>query len=85
MTHTEIADNIAQVYERIAQAAARAGRAPEEITLVGVSKTVSAERVAEAYAAGLRRFGESYVQEAQSKTTHPLLDRLEDRACRVPW
>ena len=53
--------------EKIAAAAKRAGRSPEEITLVAVSKRQSAEAVAEALAAGLTRFGENYVQEAAEK------------------
>lgn len=71
-----IADNIAQVRSRIAEAAARAGRAPAEVTLVAVTKTFSAETVEQAAAAGLRVFGENRVQEAAEKI--PLLpDPLE--------
>jgi hypothetical protein len=62
-----IAENIAQVRERIAAAARRAGRKPDEITLMAVSKTFPAERIREAYAAGLRVFGESKVQEFAAK------------------
>ena len=62
-----IAENIAQVRERIAAAALRAGRNPNEITLMGVSKTFPPERIHEAYAAGLRVFGENRVQEFASK------------------
>jgi hypothetical protein len=62
-----IAENIAKVRERIATAARRAGRRPEEITLMAVSKTVSAERIREAYDAGLRLFGENRVQEFSDK------------------
>src|SRR5687768_1778067 len=61
-----IADRLAEVRGRIAAAAKRAGRAPEAVRLVAVSKTVAAERVAEA-AAGVTDFGENYVQEAQAK------------------
>src|SRR5581483_4287795 len=50
-----------------AQAAERAGRRPEEIVLVGASKTVEPMRIAAAVAAGLRDLGENYVQEAQAK------------------
>ncbi|WP_394792991.1 YggS family pyridoxal phosphate-dependent enzyme [Armatimonas sp.] len=53
--------------ERIIAAAARAGRSPDEITLVGVSKRHSAESVRAAWAAGVREFGENYVQEARDK------------------
>ncbi len=62
-----IAENIAQVRGRIAAAALRAGRNPDEITLMSVSKTFPAERIREAYAAGLRVFGENRVQEFATK------------------
>ena len=62
-----IAENIAQVRERIAAAARRAGRNPDEITLMGVSKTFPTESIREAYAAGLRVFGENRVQEFAGK------------------
>src|SRR5690242_18907329 len=58
-----IADNIAQVHERISRAAARVQRSPDSITLMAVSKTEDAQRIKEAYAAGLRVFGENRVQE----------------------
>ena len=60
-------DNVARVRDTIAEAAIRAGRNPDDVTLVAVSKTVSAERVAEAAALGLRVFGENRVQEAAHK------------------
>jgi len=62
-----IAENIARVRERIAVAARRARRNSGEITLMGVSKTFPSERVREAYAAGLRVFGENKVQEFAGK------------------
>ncbi|MGA7559059.1 MAG: YggS family pyridoxal phosphate-dependent enzyme [Terriglobales bacterium] len=62
-----IAENVALVGERIAAAARRAGRNPAEITLMGVSKTFSAERIREAYTAGLRVFGENRLQEFGDK------------------
>jgi hypothetical protein len=62
-----IAENIARVRERISAAAQRAGRNPNEITLMGVSKTFPTERIREAYAAGLRVFGENRVQEFAGK------------------
>ncbi|MGD0792049.1 MAG: YggS family pyridoxal phosphate-dependent enzyme [Terriglobales bacterium] len=62
-----IAENIAQVRERIAAAARRAGRNLDDITLMAVSKTFPAERIREAYAAGLRVFGENRVQEFAGK------------------
>jgi PLP dependent protein len=62
-----IAENIAEVQDRIAAAAKIAGRNREEITLIAVSKTFSPEVIHEAYAAGLRVFGENRVQEFASK------------------
>ncbi len=62
-----IADRVAAVRERIARAAARAGRRPEEITLVAVSKTFPPDDVRAAFAAGVRDFGENRVQEAEAK------------------
>src|SRR5437879_775900 len=62
-----IAENIAGVQERIASAALRVGRDPQEITLMAVSKTVSANRVLQAYEAGIRVFGENRVQEFAGK------------------
>jgi pyridoxal phosphate enzyme (YggS family) len=62
-----IPENVARVRERIAAAARRAGRNPEEVTLMGVSKTFAAERVREAYQAGVRIFGENRVQEFAGK------------------
>jgi pyridoxal phosphate enzyme (YggS family) len=62
-----IAANIASIHERIAAAARRAGRKPNEIALMAVSKTHPPERIREAYEAGLRLFGENRVQEFASK------------------
>ena len=62
-----VAERLAALRERIAAAARRAGRDPAEVTLVGVTKRVPAERVAEALRAGLDVLGENYVQEARAK------------------
>jgi len=62
-----IAENVFATRERIAAAAKRAGRRPEEIALMAVSKTHPPERIREAYAAGLRLFGENRVQEFAGK------------------
>ena len=64
---TSIADNLRRVQDRIAGAAIAAGRRPEDITLVAVSKTKPAEAVAAALAAGQTVFGENRVQEASGK------------------
>ena len=55
------------VLARIAAACARAGRAPDAVQLVAVSKTVAAERLRDAVAAGLTTLGENRVQEAETK------------------
>jgi len=62
-----IAENIAEVRQRIAAAAHRAGRDPEKIVLMAVSKTFPPERIREAHNAGLRIFGENRVQEFSGK------------------
>ena len=62
-----IADNVAAIRESIARAAARVGRKPDSITLMAVSKTMEPQRILEAYAAGLRVFGENRVQEFEGK------------------
>lgn len=62
-----IEQNLATVRSRIAQACARAGRDPASLTLVGVSKTQPAGAIISAWKAGLRDFGENYVQEALAK------------------
>ena len=62
-----IRENIEHVRERMARAATRVGRRPEDVKLVAVSKTFPPERIREAYEAGLRDFGENRVQEAQAK------------------
>jgi pyridoxal phosphate enzyme (YggS family) len=63
----DLAGNLARVKEAIADAAVQAGRQPEDITLVGVSKTQPAAMLAEAVRVGLRHLGENRVQEAAEK------------------
>jgi len=72
-----IADKLAQVNARIASACAAAGRPVQSVTLLAVSKTFDATAIAEAHAAGQRRFGENYVQEALGKIA--ALSALEPR------
>ena len=67
ITPMSVIENIAQVRQQIYDAARRANRDPEQITLMGVTKTVAPEQIREAYAAGLRVFGENRVQEFASK------------------
>jgi pyridoxal phosphate enzyme (YggS family) len=64
---TSIAENLLRVRDRIANAAINAGRKPEEITLVAVSKTKPVEAIRAAIAAGQTVFGENRVQEAAEK------------------
>jgi hypothetical protein len=63
----DIAANVARVRERIARAAERSGRSPDDVTLVAVAKQVGAQRISEAIAAGVSDIGENYVQEAAAK------------------
>lgn len=67
----DLADRLAAVHAKIADAAARAGREAGDVTLVAVSKTHPPETISEALAAGQTLFGESRVQEARAKI--PLL------------
>jgi pyridoxal phosphate enzyme (YggS family) len=67
-----LAARLSELRERIARAAERSGRPADAVRLVGVSKTVSVERLTEAIAAGLEEVGESRVQEAE-----PKLDAIE--------
>jgi hypothetical protein len=62
-----IARNLAGVRDRIAAAARRAGRDPDSIRLVAVSKRKPPEAIREAYGAGARDFGENYVRELVEK------------------
>ena len=64
-----IADNLQAVQARISEAAALAGRSPESVRLLAVSKTWPLACVVEATEAGQRAFGENYVQEGIDKLT----------------
>lgn len=66
-----VARNLESIRKRIEAAAHRSGRSPEEITLVGVSKTMPVEPIRQAVEAGLSDLGENRVQEAREKI--PLL------------
>jgi PLP dependent protein len=69
--------NLDAVRERMARAAERAGRRLDDILLIGVSKTVPAERVRLGVEAGLRALGENRVQEAR--------DKIKVLGRPVPW
>jgi pyridoxal phosphate enzyme (YggS family) len=66
---TTIASNLQAVRDAIAEAATKAGRQADEISLLAVSKTFAQHALREAYLAGQTRFAESYVQEALDKIT----------------
>jgi PLP dependent protein len=67
LSSMSIAANTATVRERIERAARRVGRSPSAIALMGVTKTHPPELIREAYAAGVRLFGENRVQEFAGK------------------
>src|SRR6266478_5793201 len=67
MTANSVRENFLRIQERIASAAAHAGRNDDEITLIGVSKTQPASAIREAFEAGVRHFGENRVQEWEGK------------------
>ncbi|MFZ3122721.1 MAG: YggS family pyridoxal phosphate-dependent enzyme [Thermodesulfovibrionales bacterium] len=75
MTGAQIFENIRIICGRISHAAIRAGRKPEDIKLIAVTKTISIQQIKEAIDAGLRIFGESKVQEAREK--------IQDSRCKI--
>ncbi len=75
-----IASNIQQLHLRMAAACLAAQRPVRSVTLLSVSKTFSPDDVREAFAAGERRFGENYVQEALDKIT-----ALADLRDQIEW
>jgi pyridoxal phosphate enzyme (YggS family) len=75
-----ISQNIQQVHSLIAAACVAAQRPEQSVTLLTVSKTFPAQAVREAFAAGERRFGENYVQEAVDKMV-----ALADLRDRIEW
>jgi pyridoxal phosphate enzyme (YggS family) len=72
--------NIRDVGRRIAAACERAGRSPEEVTLVAVTKNVAVTPIKAAYNAGVRHFGENRVQEAA-----PKIERLGRLRHMITW
>jgi PLP dependent protein len=67
MVFDGLQDRIDAVRTRIDSAAARAGRKPDEISLIAVTKVFPPDAILEAYELGLREFGENYVQEFEGK------------------
>ena len=70
MTSGTIAENVAQVRARIAEACVRVGRDPAGVTLVAVSKQRAPEAILQVAAAGVTDFGENRVEEARAKLPH---------------
>ncbi|GAB6847728.1 YggS family pyridoxal phosphate-dependent enzyme [Paraburkholderia kururiensis] len=77
---SDIAHNLADVHARIERAAHAAGRDPQSVALLAVSKTFPADDVRAAHAAGQRAFGENYVQEAIAK-----IEALADLRASIEW
>ena len=75
MMADSLQERLNQVRERIEKACARAGRNPGTVQLLAVTKVFGPEAIREAYALGLREFGENYVQEMERKA--PVLGDLE--------
>jgi PLP dependent protein len=67
MTPNTSRESLLRIQEKISAAAGRAGRRAEDVTLIGVSKSCSAEAIRAAYEAGVRHFGENRVQEWEGK------------------
>ncbi|MBI5492895.1 MAG: YggS family pyridoxal phosphate-dependent enzyme [Deltaproteobacteria bacterium] len=72
-----VSENYINVLDRIRKAARKAGRDPGEVTLVAVTKGVEIKKIKEAFSAGVRVFGENYVQEAEEKAA-----KVKDKSVR---
>lgn len=79
----DISQRVADVRKRIVQAANRAGRDPNKITLVTVTKTWPAEVVIDAYRAGLRHFGENRPEELARK--RPEVEAVLGKDNSIVW
>lgn len=89
----EVLKNFNAVRQRIAIAASRSGRRPDEVTLIAVTKTHPASKIISLYQAGARHFGENRVQERESKlaetarldaTWHMIGHLQKNKIARVP-
>ncbi len=76
MEEQQIADNVARVHERMAAAARRAGRSPDDVTLIAVTKTHTPRLILMALAAGVSDCGENRVQEAAAKISRLAGERI---------
>lgn len=75
-------NNVSAIFKKMSYAAMRAGRNPEDVKLIAVTKTVGIEAIKEAVEIGLRMFGENRVQEAQKKI---MSDELRVISERIEW
>ncbi|OPL12987.1 MAG: hypothetical protein AVO38_03285 [delta proteobacterium ML8_D] len=75
-----ISQNLHELKSRIARAAQKVGRRPEDVRLLAVTKTVSIDSIHEAISSGQRLFGENYVQEAAKK-----LESMGDLYNETTW
>ena len=75
-----IEQNLLEINKRVSQACERAGRSQDDVTLIAISKTVTAAAIETAYKAGIRNFGESRVQDAPSK-----IEQLEHIRDDITW
>ncbi len=76
----DIKENLEKIYETIKKSAEKVGRNPNEIILLGASKTQPVEKIIEAYNAGLKYFGENKVQEGMKK-----IDELKPKYPDIHW
>ncbi len=76
----DIKENLEKIYETIRKSAEKVGRKPNEIILLGASKTQPVEKIVEAYNAGLKYFGENKVQEGMKK-----IDELKPKYPDIYW
>ncbi len=90
VTPEQVRENVRSVLDRIARAALRVGRNPNEVTLVGATKSVDVERIRAAIEAGLQHIGENYAQEAWAKyqqigdlVTWHFIGRLQTNKAKV--
>ena len=74
---SEVYEGLKNVVEQVKETCAKVGRDPDEVCLVAVSKTKPADMIREAYAAGVRDFGENKVQE--------LCDKMERLPQDIRW
>ena len=79
MTLCSVAESLAEVRRKATDAAERVHRDPGAVTIVAVSKTINPEQIIEAFQAGARDFGESYVQEYLSKRLDPRMQQAQLR------